>query len=111
MRYEKLSLLFACALFTAPLSASDYYERFSNLPKEDKVMWSNMAGMALISTWGIATWDYGSQSPHMEDDGWFGKDDKYGGMDKLGHFYTNHALSHGLSYLYQIGRASCRESV
>lgn len=101
MRYEKLSLLFACALFTAPLSASADDERFSGLPKEDKVMWSNVAGVALISAWGITTWDYGSQNPHMEDDGWFGKDDKNGGMDKLGHFYTNYALSHGLSYLYQ----------
>jgi len=101
MRYEKLSLIFVCALFTAPLTASNHYERFSDLPKEDKVLWSNMAGMALISGWGIATWDYGSRSPHMEADGWFGKDDKHGGMDKLGHFYTNYTLSRGLSYLYQ----------
>ena len=101
MRYGRSSLLFACALFTAPLAANEYYARFSALPKEDKVFWSNMAGVSLISLWGIATWDYGSQRPHMEADGWFGKNDKHGGMDKLGHFYTNHTLSHGLSYLYQ----------
>lgn len=106
MRCKRLSLIFACTLFTTPLSitplsANNYYEHFSSLPKEDKVMWSNVAGVALISTWGITTWDYGSQSPHMEGDAWFGKNDKHGGMDKLGHFYTNFTLSHGLSYLYQ----------
>lgn len=105
MRYKKPGLIFiaciACACFVAPLSASEYYQRFSSLSKEDKVMWSNTAGVALISVWGLATWDYGSRNPHMEDDGWFRQNDKNGGMDKLGHLYTNYALAHGLSYLYQ----------
>ncbi len=101
MKYGRHSLLLAGALFTAPLSASDDQPRPTTLTKEDKVVWSNVAGMALISAWGITTWDYGSQRPHMESDGWFGKDDKHAGMDKLGHFYANYTLAHGLSSLYQ----------
>ncbi|HHH48465.1 MAG TPA: DUF2279 domain-containing protein [Gammaproteobacteria bacterium] len=101
MRYGRLGLLLACALFNAPLSASDDDRRLAGLSKKDKVIWSNVAGAALISAWGFATWDYGTQRPHMEDDGWFGENDGSGGMDKLGHFYANYALSHGLSSLYR----------
>lgn len=101
MRCPRLGILLACALFHAPLAASDDGRRLADLPKRDKVVWSNVAGMAMIATWGITTWDYGTQRPHMEDDGWFGAGENSGGMDKLGHLYTNHVLSHGLAFLYQ----------
>jgi hypothetical protein len=37
---------------------------------------------------------------HASREGWFGKDTKYGGADKLGHFYTTFALSHYFANLY-----------
>jgi VanZ family protein len=65
-----------------------------------KILYTNLIGSAVITTWGFLNWDYGDRSMHASSEGWFGKDTKYGGVDKLGHFYTTFVLSHYFSTLY-----------
>lgn len=68
---------------------------------EKKVVMTNVAGIAVITGWGIFNWDYFTRSPEFENEGWFEKDTKEGGADKLGHFYINYTLSHFLSNQYE----------
>ncbi len=69
-------------------------------PQESKILYTNLIGSATIITWGVLNWDYGKRGMHSSSEGWFGKDTKSGGMDKLGHFYTTFALSHYFANLY-----------
>jgi hypothetical protein len=46
-------------------------------------------------------WDYGKKSFHFDNEGWFERNTKYGGADKLGHFWSSYALSHLISYAYR----------
>ena len=62
-----------------------------------RIVSDNLTGTALILSWGYFTWDYGTRSPHIAHEGWFGKKTKHGGMDKLGHLYTNYLLSQMLA--------------
>ena len=78
-----------------PLSA------FEELPKEDKLLYTNAGVVAAITAWGIANWDYGANSPTSSSEGWFGRDTKEGGADKLGHAYGTYVFSHGLGALYR----------
>ncbi|MCH9813021.1 MAG: YfiM family protein [Epsilonproteobacteria bacterium] len=66
-----------------------------------QILYTNIIGSATIITWGVFNWDYGKRSMHTSSEGWFGKDTKNGGADKLGHFYTTFAFSHYFAYLYQ----------
>jgi len=72
-----------------------------SLSENRKVLYTNLIGSVAIVTWGIFNWDYGDSAMHTSSEGWFGKDTKYGGADKLGHFYTTFALSHYFANLYK----------
>jgi len=74
---------------------------WSNLPKEKKMIYTTTASAAAIGIWGLATWDYGSSGLHKAEEGWFGEDSKYGGADKLGHFWATYAFSDALTGLYK----------
>lgn len=65
-----------------------------------KILYTNLIGSATIMTWGVVNWDYGKRSMHASSEGWFGKDTKHGGADKLGHFYMTYLLSHYFANLY-----------
>jgi len=67
----------------------------------NKVFNVNIAGIGIVTAWGVSKWDYFSQSMHAEKEGWFATSTDDGGADKLGHFYASYAVSHGLSYLYE----------
>lgn len=86
-----------CILF---FSATSLLSAENNENRND-ILYTNLAGIAIITGWGIANWDYGNSSPYAKNEGWFGAQTKYGGADKLGHFYTTHILSSGLSHLYE----------
>ena len=86
LRTVLLSLLIVLTLFAEP-PASD--ETFS---KEEKVLYTNLIGAAVILGWGYSQWDYGDQGWTVGHEGWFGKETNSGGADKLGHFYTNYLL-------------------
>jgi hypothetical protein len=94
MRY----LVILC-LFVFPVTASGF--DWQQIPKEKKVVYANAAGLAVITGWGIANWDYFSTTPSAKKEGWFAGNTKEGGADKLGHFYTSYALSHFLGHTYE----------
>lgn len=71
------------------------------LSKEEKVLYTNLAGAAAITTWGLVNWDYFQNTPKKSNEGWFSNDTKHGGADKLGHFYFSYGTSHLLSKLYE----------
>ncbi len=74
---------------------------WSSLPKEKKMIYTTSASAAAIGLWGLATWDYGSSGFHGSDEGGFEQDSKYGGADKLGHFWATYAFSDALTGLYK----------
>ena len=61
----------------------------------------NLAGIGIVTAWGVANWDYFTNSPQARSEGWFQNDTSSGGADKLGHLYTGYVTAHGLSYLYE----------
>ena len=69
--------------------------------QNQKLFLVTMAGVGVITAWGVAQWDYFSQSPHSISEGWFSNDTKYGGADKLGHMYISYVTTHGLTYLFK----------
>ena len=74
----------------------------SDPPQDDKkILYTNLIGSTVIMTWGVLNWDYGKRSMHASNEGWFGKDTKTGGADKLGHFYATFAFSHYFANLYR----------
>jgi len=74
-----------------------YFERFS---KEEKLLYLNAGVFATIAVYGFFEWDYGANSAHAENEGWFGRTTKHGGADKLGHLWSAYALSHLFSAVY-----------
>lgn len=91
---------------TATVISSDLSETstdagwWSSQPKENKLLYTNIFAASLIGIWGLAEWDYGSADWHSADEGWFESDSKYGGADKLGHFWATYTFSDALTGLY-----------
>jgi hypothetical protein len=57
------------------------------------IKWDILAVYGLTTAFGLSNWEWGSSGFHFENEGWFGEDTKYGGMDKLGHAYTGYLLT------------------
>lgn len=72
----------------------------NNESKKD-ILYTNLVGMAVITTWGVANWDYGKSKPYSDNEEWFGRETESGGADKLGHFYASYIMGSGLSGLYE----------
>ena len=85
-------------------------DKWSQLDKRDKVLYSNLGGVLLITSWGVANWDYFKTTPHADTEGWFEKDTTSGGADKLGHLYSAYVASHALSSLYESWGYGSREA-
>jgi hypothetical protein len=71
------------------------------LTRGQKTLLLNAGSMAAILIYGFAKWEYGESSFHFETERWFQRDTKYGGADKLGHFWSSYAMSHLYSYVYR----------
>ena len=69
--------------------------------KEQKLLYTNLTAATAIGIWGLATWDYGSAGFHKSHEGYFEYTSKYGGADKLGHFWATYTFSDGLTGLYK----------
>jgi uncharacterized protein YfiM (DUF2279 family) len=82
-------------------SSFNFLEAEEGWPKEKKVLMSNLGGIAAITAWGIANWDYFDNSPKKGSEGWFSKDTYEGGADKCAHFYLSYTLSHILSDTFE----------
>lgn len=67
----------------------------------NRVIYTNIIGAAVVMAWGTAFWDYFTINPVIKNEGWFGKDTKYGGADKMGHMYSTYLWSLGFSSLYE----------
>jgi hypothetical protein len=91
-----LSALSVLFIFNSELQAKSSF----SLSKEKTVLYSNLAGMAAITGWGVLNWDYFQTRPKAQRERWFQRDTKNGGADKLGHFYTSFAVTHAISSLY-----------
>jgi hypothetical protein len=70
------------------------------LTRGQKTLLLNAGSMTAILIYGVMQWDYGKDVFHFENEGWFERNTKYGGADKLGHLWSSYALSHLYSYLY-----------
>lgn len=82
-------------------NGEDLLGKFEALPKEKKLIYTNVALIGAITAWGFAFWDYGDRSPYMDNEGWFGRNTKEGGMDKLGHAYLTYVYTNGFAALYE----------
>jgi VanZ family protein len=74
---------------------------WTSQPKESKMLYTNLTAATLIGVWGLIEWDYGSEGWNEADEGWFEKDSKYGGADKMGHFWSTYAFADALTGLYK----------
>lgn len=80
---------------------SESSQWWTQQPKENKLLYTNVTAAAIIGLWGLLEWDYGSADWHNANEGWFGHDTKYGGADKLGHFWATYAFGDALTSLYK----------
>lgn len=69
------------------------YDANMFLDQSRAVIWDIGAVYGLTTVFGLKNWDWGSSGFHFVNEGWFGEDTKYGGMDKLGHAYTGYLLT------------------
>ena len=76
-------------------------EKKEFLTRGQKTVLLNAGSMTAILIYGVTQWDYGKDVFHFENEGWFGRSTKYGGADKLGHFWSSYAMSHLYSYVYR----------
>lgn len=82
-----------------------FFSLFNSLEAEgwsnqEKVFMTNVGGMAAITAWGVANWDYFTQAPKKGSEGWFSRDTSEGGADKLAHFYGTYIFSHVLTHTF-----------
>lgn len=96
-----LLALFLLVVSPSTSAGTDGVNWLTGLPKEDKLLYTNLAIGGAIIGWGIANWDYGSRSPRASNEGWFGRNTKHGGADKLGHAYMTYVFTHSFSWLYK----------
>ena len=96
-----LFLLFFVVIHDVEALVNDCVTEASSQQQTQDLINVNLTGMGVVTVWGIAYWDYFTQSPTSGSEDWFQNDTKSGGADKLGHIYTAYVASHGLSYLYE----------
>jgi hypothetical protein len=80
------------------------------LTRGQKTLLLNAGSLVAIVLYGFLKWDYAESSFNFQNEDWFGRDTKYGGADKFGHFWSNYALSHLYSYVYRKWGYSGREA-
>lgn len=108
LRISLIRLFFVSLCFFLISSAWAQEDASSQTQEEEgfftrgqKVLLLNVGAMAAIAAYGILKWDYGEETFNVADEGWFERESKYGGADKLGHFWSSYALSHFISWVYR----------
>jgi Predicted periplasmic lipoprotein (DUF2279) len=89
------------AVSPTPDAVNEELGWWASQPKENKMLYTNLTAATLIGIWGFIEWDYGSEGWNTADEGWFEQDSKYGGADKLGHFWSTYAFADALTALYK----------
>ena len=67
-----------------PYNAGTFFEQSASIPWDIAFILGGTIGG------GIVSWNWGSAPFHFVDEGWFGKDTSYLGMDKVGHAYSTY---------------------
>lgn len=93
-----IASIFFTLLITPQLFST--LEASSEIPKEKKLIYTNVAGLSAITLWGIANWDYFETEMNQKNEGWFSENTKHGGSDKLGHFYTSYSTSRLFAHVF-----------
>ncbi len=89
----------SAALVLNPKNSSD--ESFlSNLSKDEKYAYTNYAVIGAVAVYGAVKWNYFENGLQASNEGWFGKNTKSGGADKLGHLYSSYLTSRMSNALY-----------
>lgn len=105
VRFILLIAVTLLLMFVLPVQAQqqqgDCVDEITLDERNQKILNVNLAGVGVITAWGVSRWDYFSRSHHSGSENWFQNDTESGGADKLGHLYTSYVLSHGLSALYE----------
>jgi hypothetical protein len=87
--------------FPAPEQKVSSEKKKEFLTRGEKTLLLNVGSMAVIFVYGLSQWDYGEDGFHFANERWFQRDTKYGGADKVGHFWSSYGLSHLYSYVYR----------
>ena len=102
---KKTVIVMTLLLTLISLQANDFVNSINNGSKatNDFLLLSDdpktglLIDTALVSTgiaiWGFTQWNWGTESFHVHDEGWFEQDSKTGGSDKTGHLYMTYLLS------------------
>ena len=99
-RWLVIVLLFLISLTCIPAAAVETSDRKEEwLTKEEKLLVTNVGGIAVLTIWGLTSWEYGERSPHIRSEGWFQRNTPEGGADKLAHFYASYLAAHGIAAL------------
>jgi len=102
---KKSFLFILVCLLSSVVNASAFVDgcstELSPSEQKEKLINVNLTGIGIVTAWGVANWDYFTNSPQARSEGWFQNDTSSGGADKLGHLYTGYVTAHGLSYLYE----------
>ena len=96
-----LLILFLIISQNVTALANDCVNEPSPQEQRQDILNVNLTGIGIVTVWGIANWDYFTQSPQAGSEDWFQNDTDSGGADKIGHMFTGYVTAHGLSNLYE----------
>ena len=99
--YYALLILFFAVIQDANALLSDCVNETPWQEQKQNIINANLTGIGVVTVWGVANWDYFTNSPKSTTENWFQNDTSSGGADKFGHMYTSYVTAHGLSYLYE----------
>jgi len=92
-RYFILNFLVSIILLASKNNSTSF-------TKMQKYALANLAIGAGILGWGFSQWGHGDEDFYVDSEGWFERESRNGGSDKLGHFYTNYLITRLLSDVY-----------
>ena len=96
-----LLILFLIISQNVTALANDCVNEPSPQEQRQDILNVNLTGIGIVTIWGVANWDYFTQSPQAGSEDWFQNDTGSGGADKIGHMFTGYVTAHGLSNLYE----------
>jgi hypothetical protein len=96
-----LLILFFASAQNASALLSDCAHESSFQQQQRDILSVNLTGIGIVTVWGVANWDYFTNSPKTTSEDWFQNNTDTGGADKVGHMYTSYVSTHGLSYLFE----------
>jgi len=68
--------------------------------KENKALALNLGLIVGYGIYGRFAWDWYDTSFFVDEEGWFGKNTKFGGADKLGHAFTSYGMALVFTEIY-----------